>query len=109
MKTTNQPLSVLLVLAGVSAAFADSTTQTTVVTTTISAPVAVVAVARDGFTWSYAQVMITRNGSSRVMPDSMKLNNGIVVRPDGIIIVPGKMNRTLHSGDWLGFDGTYTR
>jgi len=30
-------------------------------------------------------------------------------RPDGVIIVPGKMNKTLHSGDWLGFDGTLTR
>jgi hypothetical protein len=105
MKTTaTLSLSLILAIAGGSAAFAD--TQTTVITTTTAAPV---AVARDGFTESYAQVMITRNGVTKVMPDAMKLNSGIVVRPDGVIIVPGKMNRTLHSGDWLGFDGTLTR
>jgi hypothetical protein len=105
MKTTAKlSLSLLFVIAAVSAAFADTATQTTVVTTTT--PVAVV---RDGFTESYAQVMITRNGVTKVMPDSMKLNNGIVVRPDGTIVVPGKMNRTLTSGDWLAFDGTLTR
>ncbi len=107
MKTTGKvSLSLLLAIAGASAAFADTPTQTTVVTTTTSAPVAVV---RDGFTESYAQVMITRNGVTKVMPDSVKLGNGVVVRPDGVIIVPGKMNKTLHSGDWLGFDGTLTR
>jgi hypothetical protein len=106
MKTTgNLSLSLLLVLAGASAAFADTTT--TVITTTSPAPVAVVA--RDGFTESYAQVMITRNGVTKVMQASMKLGNGVVVRSDGVIIVPGKMNKTLHSGDWLGFDGTLTR
>jgi hypothetical protein len=87
---------------------ADTGTQTTVIVTTTAAPVAV-AVAREGFTESYAQVMITRNGVTKVMPDSMKLKNGIVVRPDGTVVVPGKMNRTLHSGDWLSFDGTLTR
>lgn len=90
--------------AAASASFAD-TTQTTVTTTT-QAPVAVV---RDGFTESYSQVMVTRNGVTKVMPDNMKLESGIVVRPDGTIIVPGKMNRSLHSGDWLSFDGTLTR
>jgi hypothetical protein len=105
MKTTAKlSLSLILAVAGGSAALAD--TQTTVITTTTAAPVAVV---RDGFTESYAQVMITRNGVTKVMPDAMKLNSGIVVRPDGVIIVPGKMNKTLHSGDWLGFDGTLTR
>jgi hypothetical protein len=105
MKST---LSLLLVLAGSSAVFADSATQTTIITTTTTVPVAV-AVVRDGFTESYAQVMITRNGVTKVMPDTMKLKNGIVVRPDGTIVVPGKMNRSLHSGDWLTFDGTLTR
>ncbi len=106
MKTTaNISLSILFAIAGASAAFADTSTQTTVITTT-AAPA---AVARDGFTESYAQVMITRNGVTKVMPDSVKLGNGVVVRPDGVIIVPGKMNKTLHSGDWLGFDGTLTR
>jgi hypothetical protein len=107
MKTTaHLSFSLLVMLAGASAALADSTTQTTVITTTIAAPVAVV---RDGFTESYSQVMITRNGVTRVMPDNMKLRNGIVVRTDGTIVVPGKMNKSLHSGDWLAFDGTLTR
>jgi hypothetical protein len=106
--TATLSLSLLFAIAGGSAAFAD-TAQTTVVTTTTTAPTAVIAVARDGFTESYSQVMITRNGITKAIQANMKLNNGIVVRPDGTIIVPGKMNRTLHSGDWLAFDGTLTR
>jgi hypothetical protein len=104
--TAKLSFSLILVLAGASAAVADTATQTTVITTTNTAPVAIV---RDGFTESYAQVMITQNGVTKVMPDNMKLSNGIIVRPDGTIVVPGKMNRTLHSGDWLAFDGTLTR
>jgi hypothetical protein len=104
--TANLSLSLFLAIAGASAVFADTSTQTTVITTTNTVPVAVV---RDGFTEKYAQVMITRDGVTKVMPDSVKLKSGIVVRPDGTIVVPGKMNRTLHSGDWLSFDGTLTR
>ena len=107
MKTTTySSLALIFALAGASASFGDTVVQTTVVTTT--SPAAVVVV-RDGFTESFAQGMITRNGTTRVMQDAMKLRNGIVVRPDGVIIVPGKMNRSLRSGDWLSFDGTLTR
>jgi hypothetical protein len=109
MKTTaTLSLSLLLVLAGASSALADSVTQTTVVTTTTAVPVAV-AVSRDGFTERFAQVMITRNGVTKVMQDGMKLSNGVVIHTDGVIIIPGKMNKTLHSGDWLSFDGTLVR
>lgn len=99
--------SVILMAAAASASFAD-TTQTTVTTTTTGAP-APAAVVRDGFTESYSQVYVTKNGVTKLMADNMKLENGIVVRPDGTIIVPNKMNRSLHSGDWLSFDGTLTR
>ncbi len=75
-------------------------------TTENSAPVLVV---RDGFSESHYQVMITRNGTTKVMASAMKLHNGIVVKTDGVIIVPGKMNKSLRSGDWLAFDGTLTR
>jgi hypothetical protein len=108
MKTTaKSSLYLLFALAGAS--YARSDTQTTVITTTTAAPVAVAVVAADGFTERFAQVMITRNGVTKVMPDSMKLQNGVVVHPDGVIVIPGKMNKTLHSGDWLSFDGTLTR
>jgi hypothetical protein len=43
------------------------------------------------------------------MENDMKLHNGIVIHKDCVIVVPGKMNRALHSGDWLAFDGTLTR
>jgi hypothetical protein len=104
--TTNLSLALMVALAGASASFGDAVVQTTVVTTTSPAPVAVV---RDGFSVSYARVVITRNGTTKVMENTMKLRNGIVIRPDGTIIVPGKMNLSLHSGDWLAFDGTLTR
>lgn len=87
-------------------ALADTATQTTIITTTSTPAVAVI---RDGFTESFAQVMITRDGVTKVMPDNMKLKNGIVIRPNGTIVIPGKMNRTLRSGDWLSFDGTLIR
>ena len=104
--TTNLSLALIFALTGASASFGDAIIQTTVVTTSSSAPVVVV---RDGFTESYAQVLITRNGVTKVMQNDMKLHNGIVIHKDGIIVVPGKMNRSLHSGDWLAFDGTLTR
>jgi|CZKI01.1.fsa_nt_gi hypothetical protein len=105
--TTNLSLALIFGLTGASASFGDPVVvQTTVVTTTSSAPVLVV---KDGFTESYSQVMITRNGVTKVLEYDMKLHNGIVVHRDGIIVVPGKMNKRLRSGDWLAFDGTLTR
>ena len=64
---------------------------------------------RDGFTESYARVVITRHGVAKLMDDDMRLHNGIVIRKDCVITIPGKMNRALHTGDWLAFDGTLTR
>ena len=104
--TTNLSLALIFALTGASASFGDTVVQTTVVTT--SSPVAVIVV-RDGFSESYAQVMITRDGVTKVMQNDMKLHNGVVVHRSGIIVVPGKMNKVLHSGDWLAFDGTLTR
>jgi hypothetical protein len=105
--TTRFALSIAFGLACATASHAQAqTTTTTVVTTTNAAPVVVV---REGFTESYSQVMITRNGVTKVMADTMVLHNGIIVRPDGVVIVPGVTNKSLHSGDWLTFDGTLTR
>ena len=104
--TTNLSLALIFALTGASASFGDAIVQTTVVTT--NSPAAVVVV-RDGFTESYARVLVTRNGVTKLMANDMKLHNGIVIRKDCVIIVPGKMNRALHSGDWLAFDGTLTR
>ena len=96
----------MLMAAAATASYAD-TTQTTVTTTTTEVPAPVVV--RDGFSLSDYDVMITRNGVTKLVQHNMKLQNGVVVRPDGTIIVPGKMNRALHSGDWLSFDGFLTR
>jgi hypothetical protein len=105
MKTTTTLLLSVVLMAAATASYAD-TTQTTVTTTTeVPAPLVV----RDGFTLSDYDVMITRNGATKLVQHNMKLQNGIVIRPDGTIIVPGKMNRALHSGDWLSFDGVLTR
>ena len=105
--TTNLSLALIFALTGASASFGEEIVQTTVVTTNSPAPVVVVV--RDGFTESYSQVMITRNGVTKVMGSDMKLHNGVVVHRSGLIVVPGKMNKMLHSGDWLAFDGTLTR
>jgi len=110
--TTNLSLAVIFALTGACVSFGDPVTQTTVtvVTTTSPAPVhAPVLVVREGFTESFSQVMITRNGVTKVMENDMKLHNGVVVHRTGIIVVPGKMNIRLQPGDWLAFDGTLTR
>jgi hypothetical protein len=104
--TTNLTLALIFALTGASASFGDTVVQTTVVTTSSPAPV---VVARDGFSESYARVMITRNGVTKVLENDVKLHNGVVVHWTGTIVVPGKMNKVLHSGDWLAFDGTLTR
>ncbi len=104
--TTTLSLSVILMAAAATASYAD-TTQTTVTTTTSEVPAPIVV--RDGFTLSDYDVMITRNGATKLVQHTMKLQNGIVVRPDGVIIVPGKMNLAMHSGDWLSFEGVLTR
>jgi len=109
MKTvSNLSLALMIALVGASASFGDTVTQTTVTVVTTASPAPVVVV-RDGFTESNFQIMITRNGTTKVMASAMKLHNGIVMKTDGVIIVPGKMNRSLRSGDWLAFDGTLTR
>jgi hypothetical protein len=99
------PLALIFGLACISASYADTTT-TTVVTTTAPAPVVVV---QDGFTVKWAQVYVTRYGVEKVMQDSMKLRDGIVVRTDGTIIVPGGTRKVLHTGDWMTFGGMITR
>ena len=109
MKTTsNLSLALTIALIGASASFGDPAASTTVTVVTTDSPAPVIVV-RDGFTGSHFQVLYTRNGATRVMANAMKLHNGIVIKADGMIIVPGKMNRSLHSGDWLSFDGTLTR
>jgi hypothetical protein len=109
MKTpTNLALALIFALTGASSSFGDPAVQTTVTVVTTASPRAVLVV-RDGFTARFAQVMITRNGTTKVMENAMRLHNGIVIKADCVIVVPGKMNKTLHSGDWLGFDGTLTR
>ena len=106
--TTNLSLILTLAMASASATFGDAVIQTTVTTVTTDTPAAV-AVVRDGFTYRNFEVMVTRHGVSRVMENAMKLHNGVVVKRDGTIVVPGKMNKSLNSGDWLAYDGTLTR
>jgi hypothetical protein len=65
--------------------------------------------AKDGFTETHNQVMITVNGTTKVMADSMKLRNGIIVRTDGTVVVPGGDRTVLKEGDTMTFGGTITR
>ena len=104
--TTNLSLALIFALTSASASFGEATVQTTVVTTNNPTPVVVV---RDGFSESHSQVMITRNGVTTEIGSDMMLHNGVVVHTNGLIVVPGKMNKMLRSGDWLAFDGTLTR
>ena len=105
---SNLSLALIFALTGASASFGEPMTQTTVTVVTTESP-APVLVVRDGFSESHSHVMITRNGTTKVMQHDMQLHNGIVIKTDGVIVVPGKMNKSLHSDDWLAFDGTLTR
>lgn len=64
---------------------------------------------KDGFTEQHEQVMITRNGSTQLMQNNMKLRSGIEVRTDGTVIIPGGGRTTLREGDAMTFGGTVTR
>ena len=64
---------------------------------------------KDGFEIKNNQVLITANGTTRVMADNMKLHSGIVVRTDGTVVVPGGDRATLKEGDTMSFGGTITR
>lgn len=99
-------LALVFGLACVSGSYAATdTTSGTTPTDTTKAP----AEMRDGFMMKNSQVMITQDGKSKVVEDDMKLANGIVVRSDGTVIVPGGVTRTLKEGDTLTFDGALTR
>jgi hypothetical protein len=108
MKTTiKAPFALLLGLACVSGSYAASNATTTQTTTENSANVA--REAREGFILKNSQVMITKNGETKVMNDDMKLASGVEVRTDGSLIVPGGTRRVLNEGDSMSFDGTITR
>jgi hypothetical protein len=64
---------------------------------------------KDGFAESHQQVLVTVNGTTKVMENNMKLRSGIVVRTDGTIIVPGGDRTVLKEGDTMTFGGTITR
>ena len=63
---------------------------------------------KDGFTEKNHQILVTVNGTTKVMADNMKLRSGVVVRTDGTIVVPGGERTTLKEGDTMTFGGTIT-
>jgi hypothetical protein len=104
------PVAILFGLVCVSGSYAKDTAkaqsapENTTTTTTTTSPEM-----RDGFAIKDSQVMITENGKTQVMADDMKLADGVEIRTDGSVIVPGGTTRVLNEGDTMTFDGTITR
>lgn len=65
--------------------------------------------AKNGFEMKHDQVLITVNGTTKVMSDDMKLHDGVEIRTDGTLIIPGGGRMVLKEGDTLSFGGTITR
>jgi uncharacterized protein with beta-barrel porin domain len=105
--TIKTSLALILGLACVSVSYAaaDNTTAANTAQNTTNAA----SEMRDGFTIKNSQVMITENGETKLMTDDMKLADGIEVRTDGSLIVPGGSRRVLNEGDSMTFEGTITR
>ncbi len=100
-------LALVFGLACVSGSYAATDTTTTKTSTENTANVA--SETRDGFSIKDSQVMITQNGKTKIMADDMKLANGVEIRTDGSLIVPGNTRKVLNEGDTMTFDGTITR
>jgi hypothetical protein len=64
---------------------------------------------KDGFMEKNYHVLITRNGETKLMADEMRLQNGIEVKTDGTVIVPGGDRIMLKEGDTMSFGGIVTR
>ena len=61
--------------------------------------------ARDGITVSGADVFITRNGTTEKITSDMRLSNGVIVHPDGTVILASGKKITLRSAQVLDFRG----
>ena len=67
------------------------------------------AMALDGFTMKYGQMVVTRGGREMAMLDDMKMANGILVMSDGVVIRPNGNRFSIHDGDYLSLDGVLYR
>jgi len=63
---------------------------------------------KDGFMEKDNKLLITENGQTKTIIDDMKLQDGIVVRADGTVIIPDGGRITLKEGDTMSFEGTVT-
>lgn len=61
--------------------------------------------ARDGVTVSGADVFITRNGSTEKVTSSLKMPNGVVVHPDGTVVLGNGKKITLSTEQVLDLHG----
>lgn len=105
MKTTiKTSLALLFGLACIASSYSATDNSTNQNTTDNRANVA-----PDGFSVRNQQVMITQNGQTKMMTDDMKLADGLEIRTDGTVIVPGGTRKVLREGDTMTFDGTITR
>ncbi|HSI14269.1 MAG TPA: DUF6799 domain-containing protein [Chthoniobacter sp.] len=60
---------------------------------------------RDGITVSGADVFITRNGATEKITADMRLSNGVIVHPDGTVLLANGKKITLRNAQVLDFHG----
>jgi len=63
--------------------------------------------ARDGFTRSGTSVLFTRRGLTQPIDREITLENGLRVRPDGTVTLPGGEKAALHANQILTLRGTF--
>lgn len=61
--------------------------------------------ARDGITVSGADVFVTRNGNTEKVTSDMRLSNGVIVHPNGTVLLANGKKITLRAEQVLDFHG----
>ena len=59
----------------------------------------------DGITFSGTEAVLTRNGVSQRLTKEMRLRNGAIVEPNGLVTLPNRAPLTIRADQVLGFDG----
>lgn len=65
------------------------------------------ASARDGFTKSGTEVLLTRGGTTQKVENEIALENGLRVRPDGGVTLPSGEKATLRNNQLLTLQGAF--
>lgn len=105
---TNSFLCGLACAVSVATSVAAADLETTPVTRSPAAAgdgVAVGIARRDGVTVSGSEAFVTRNGVTEKLVKELRLPSGVIVRPDGSVVLSNHAETSLQADQLLTFDG----